>query len=169
MLCIKILRDSTVIGAEAHEFPVYVNYPYYSNIPLRCEEESAQGILSLDQSEIYHLVGKSSMPGDHLEAEEITEAEYEYLVEELDIPDEESATAAEPTTANTEADIPDEASATAAKPTFTVTDEATATTAAPSEEASNWLWLFILAGLAVLATAGETTRRVIKNKKNNSK
>ena len=89
MLCIKILRDSTVIGAEAHEYPVYVNHPYYSNIPLRCEEESAQGILSLNQRDIYHLVGRSSMPGDHLEAEEITEAEYEYLVEELDIPDEE--------------------------------------------------------------------------------
>ena len=89
MLCIKILRDSTVIGAEAHVFPVYVHHPYYSNIPLRCEEELAQGILSLDQSEIYHLVGRSSMPGDYLEAEVITEAEYEYLVEELDIPDEE--------------------------------------------------------------------------------
>ena len=89
MLCIKILRNSTVIGAEAHEYPVYVNHPYYSNIPLRCEEESAQGILSLNQRDIYHLVGKSSMSGDHLEAEVITEAEYEYLVEELDIPDEE--------------------------------------------------------------------------------
>nr|MCR5117180.1 hypothetical protein [Lachnospiraceae bacterium] len=89
--------------------------------------------------------------------------------DELDIPDEASATAAEPTTANTEADIPDEASATAAKPTFTVTDEATATAAAPSEEASNLLWLLILAGLAVIATAGETARRVIKNKKNISK
>ena len=89
MLCIKILRDSTVIGAEAHEYPVYVNHPYYSNIPLRCEEELAQGILSLNQSEIYHLAGRSSMPGDHLEAEIITEAEYEYLIEELDIPDEE--------------------------------------------------------------------------------
>ena len=77
MLCIKILRDSTVIGAEAHEYPVYVNHPYYSNIP------------SLNQRDIYHLVGKSSMSGDHLEAEVITEAEYEYLVEELDIPDEE--------------------------------------------------------------------------------
>ena len=89
MLCIKILRDSTVIGAEAHEYPVYVNHPYYSNIPLRCEEELAQGILSLNQSEIYHLAGRSSMPGDYLEAEIITEAEYEYLIEELDIPDEE--------------------------------------------------------------------------------
>ena len=54
MLCIKILRDSTVIGAEAHEFPVYVHHPYYSNIPLRCEEELAQGILSLDQSEYWY-------------------------------------------------------------------------------------------------------------------
>ena len=89
MLCIKILRDSTVIGAEAHEYPVYVNHPYYSNIPLRCEEELAQGILSLNQSEIYHLAGRSSMPGVYLEAEIITEAEYEYLIEELDIPDEE--------------------------------------------------------------------------------
>jgi len=89
MLCIKILRDSTVIGAEAHEFPVYINHPYYSNIPLRCEEEAAQGILSLDQSEIYHLVGRSSMPGDYLEAEIISKSEYEYLIEELDIHDEE--------------------------------------------------------------------------------
>ena len=89
MLYIKILRDSTVIGVEAHEYPVYVNHPYYSNIPFRCEEEAAQGILSLNQSEIYHLVGRSSMPGDFLEAETITEGEYEYLIEELDIPDEE--------------------------------------------------------------------------------
>ena len=89
MLCIKILRDSTVIGAEAHEYPVYVNHPYYSNIPLRCEEESAQGILSLNQRDIYHLVGKSSMPGDYLEAEIISKSEYEYLIEELDIHDEE--------------------------------------------------------------------------------
>jgi hypothetical protein len=89
MLCIKILRDSTVIGAEEHEYPVYVNHPYYSNIPLRCEEESAQGILSLNQREIYHLVGRSSMPGDYLEAEIISKSEYEYIIEELDIPDEE--------------------------------------------------------------------------------
>lgn len=89
MLYIKILRDSTVIGAEAHEFPVYINHPYYSNTPLRCEEEAAQGILSLDLKEIYHLVGRSSMPGEYLEAEIISQAEYEYLIEEMDIPDEE--------------------------------------------------------------------------------
>lgn len=84
MLYVKIARDGTIIGAEAHEHPVYINHPYYSQIPLRCEIGAAQGILSLDQKQIYHLLGKVDLPGDYLEAEQISEEEYNYLKEKLD-------------------------------------------------------------------------------------
>lgn len=84
MLYVKIARDGTIIGAEAHEYPVYINHPYYSQIPLRCGIGAAQGILSLDQKQIYHLLGKVDLPGDYLEAEQITEEEYNYLKEKLD-------------------------------------------------------------------------------------
>lgn len=84
MIYVKIVHNGTVIGAEAHENPVYINHPYYSQIPLRCGIGAAQGILSLDQKQIYHLLGKVDLPGDHLEAEQITEEEYNYLKEKLD-------------------------------------------------------------------------------------
>ena len=84
MIYVKIVHNGTVIGAEAHQNPVYINHPYYSQIPLRCGIGAAQGILSLDQKQIYHLLGKVDLPGDYLEAEQITEEEYIYLKEKLD-------------------------------------------------------------------------------------
>ena len=83
MLYIKVLHNGTIIGAEAHEDPVYVNHPYYRETPVRCEKNEAQGVVSLDQSQIYHLLNRSSMPGEHLEAEVISKEEYEYIIERL--------------------------------------------------------------------------------------
>ena len=86
MLYIKIMsNDGTIIGAEAHESPAYVNHPNKSKIPLRCSPIQAQGVLSLDVSQIYQLSGRPEMPGDYLVAEEISGADYDNLIEELDI------------------------------------------------------------------------------------
>ena len=90
--------------------------------------------------------------------------------DELTIIDENSATAA---TAGNADDADDfdkgEAAPDATKPSFTITDEDSATAAAVSEKDANYLWLLILAALAVVAAAGETARRVINAKRNNAK
>ena len=89
MLYIKVMsHDGTIIGAEAHERPAYVNHPNNSKIPLRCSPVQAQGVLSLDVSQIYQLTGRPIMPGGYLLAEEISGADYDNIIRELDPPEE---------------------------------------------------------------------------------
>lgn len=64
MVYIKVMQGDTVITAEAHEAPVYV-CKQKNGIIKRCSEQSAQGILSLDGSTIYQLVGKESLNLDN--------------------------------------------------------------------------------------------------------
>lgn len=88
MLCIKIFgKNGSIISAEQLTDPVYVCYQTINKIVVRCSEVKAQGVLSLDGSQIYKLKGRTTMPGEYLLAEEISQADYDALIEELDIPD----------------------------------------------------------------------------------
>ena len=89
MLCIKIYgKDGSIISAEQLTDPVYVCYQTINKIVVRCSEVKAQGVLSLDGSQIYRLKDRPTMPGSYLLAEEISQADYDNLILELDIPDE---------------------------------------------------------------------------------
>lgn len=88
MLCIKIFgKNGSIISAEQLTDPIYVCYQTINKIVVRCSEVKAQGVLSLDGSQIYKLKGRTTMPGEYLLAEEISQADYDELIEELDIPD----------------------------------------------------------------------------------
>ena len=60
---------------EAHENPVYVRQT--KNGVYRCEQQFAQGIVSLDQSGFYQLPDKAALPEVLGTAVQITTAEYE--------------------------------------------------------------------------------------------
>lgn len=77
--------DGSIISAEEHASPVYVCYQAYNDIVMRCTTSQAQGIVSADQSQIYQLQGRLKIPGKYRIAEEISKADYEQLVTELDI------------------------------------------------------------------------------------
>lgn len=83
MLYIKIMQGETLVGAEAHENPVYVRRQEKNNIMERCSEYFAQGILSLDLSTIYLLDGKSGIETD-LTAYPIYMTEYEEIIANLE-------------------------------------------------------------------------------------
>lgn len=88
MLYIKIYgEDGSVISAEALEAPVYVCYQPINKIVIRCSEVKAQGVVSADGSQIYILRNRPEMPGTYLVAEEISQADYDALIAELEIPD----------------------------------------------------------------------------------
>lgn len=78
MLCVKIMSDETMIGLEAIDSPVYVMLQK-NNVVVRCLEPMAQGIVSLDGSEIYQLDGKTSLGDGYSLAVPITLAEYDEL------------------------------------------------------------------------------------------
>lgn len=78
MLCVKIMSGETMIGLEAIDSPVYVMLQK-NNIVVRCLEPMAQGIVSLDNSEIYQLEGKTSLGDGYSLAVPITLAEYDEL------------------------------------------------------------------------------------------
>lgn len=88
MIYIKVSENDVVIAAEAHENPVYVRHQP-NGVNVRCHEVKAEGILSVDGSEIYQIVGKPAMEGATKMAEVITTDEYLNLVVELEnnIPD----------------------------------------------------------------------------------
>lgn len=93
MLYLKIMQGDTVITAEAHENPVYINRQTKNNILVRCSEVHAQGILSLDGSTVYQLDGKTSLDlDDELTAYPIYGTEYDAIInsqtEEEDTEDE---------------------------------------------------------------------------------
>lgn len=88
MLYVKVLgTDGDIISAEAHADPVYVCYQKRNGITMRCSNVKAQGLISLDLSQTYNLQGREKLPGKHLTAEEISKADYEQLVSELEIPE----------------------------------------------------------------------------------
>lgn len=78
MLCVKIMSGETMIGLEAIDSPVYVMLQK-NNVVVRCLEPMAQGIVSLDGSEIYQLDGKTSLGDGYSLAVPITLAEYDEL------------------------------------------------------------------------------------------
>jgi len=89
MLYVKIIgSNGQIISAEEHAEPVFVCYQNRNGIIVRCSAGQAQGILSIDGTQIYFLRGHKQMPGDYLVAEEISQADYEQLLTELEIPDE---------------------------------------------------------------------------------
>lgn len=88
MVYLKIFgKDGSVISAEEHRDPVYICYQPVNKIAVRCSKTKAQGILSADTSQIYQFTGSKKMPGDYLETEEISAADYEELLGELEIPE----------------------------------------------------------------------------------
>lgn len=78
MLYVKIMSGDTMIGLEAIDSPVYVKLQK-NNVVVRCLEPMAQGIVSLDGSEIYQLDGKTSLGDGYSLAVPITLAEYDEL------------------------------------------------------------------------------------------
>lgn len=83
MIYIKVSENDVVIAAEAHENPVYVRHQP-NGVNVRCHEVKAEGILSVDGSEIYQIVGRTAMEGATKMAEVITTDEYLNLVVELE-------------------------------------------------------------------------------------
>lgn len=83
----KILADSVVVGAEAHEDPMFVRRLKNGVIDL-CDDTKAEGITSLDQTCYYQLDGRKSLGvDDGLTAVEISGVEYDELVRELPDPE----------------------------------------------------------------------------------
>lgn len=75
MVYIKVMQGDTLITAEAHDSPVYV-HRQKNNLIVRCSEQNAQGILSLDGATVYQLDGK-----DPLGVETGGTAHYIYLTD----------------------------------------------------------------------------------------
>lgn len=85
MLYIKVMDGSgAIIGAEAHESPIYVNRLRNGTIN-ECSEHYAQGVVSLDGSQTYQLDGRESLGIDNaLTAAPIYGTEYEQIIQSLD-------------------------------------------------------------------------------------
>lgn len=78
------MDDDAIIYAEAQESPVYVCRQASNNMIIRCPDVHAQGILSLDGSEIYQLNGKPSLHDDNIcTAYIITMTEYEDIINSI--------------------------------------------------------------------------------------
>ena len=87
MLYTKITAsDGSVISAEAIENPIYVK-SQPNGIFIRCSSVAAQGVVSKNGAQTYQLAGRPALPGEHLTAEEISQADYDQLIIDLD-PDE---------------------------------------------------------------------------------
>ena len=79
--------------------PVYVR-KQRNGLVVRCYSATlAQGILSEDGTEIFHLMGKESLGKDYAEAEVITMAEYDHWLMEQEPP-------VEPDPEDTEPELP---------------------------------------------------------------
>lgn len=104
MLYTKITAsDGSVISAEAIEDPIYVK-AQANGVIVRCSSVSAQGVVSKDGSKTYQLKGRPDLPGDHLTAEEISQADYDQLIIDLD-PDEGDDDPPEPDPDNPDSDV----------------------------------------------------------------
>ena len=85
MVYIKVMQGEEIITAEAHDSPVYVRRQAKNNILVRCSEQTAQGILSLDGSTVYQLDGKASLGlEDGCTAYYIYLTDYEEIIAGLD-------------------------------------------------------------------------------------
>ena len=80
----KIIRDETILTAEAHDPPAFVKLQAKNNIKVRCSEHYAQGIISLNGQEVYQLPGKAALPGVDKTAVEITMTEYDEIISGYD-------------------------------------------------------------------------------------
>lgn len=90
MVYIKVMQGDEVITAEAHDSPIYVCRQAKNGILVRCSEQKAQGILSLDGSTVYQLDGKASLGlEDGCTAYYIYLTDYEEIIAGLENTDEE--------------------------------------------------------------------------------
>lgn len=90
MVYIKVMQGDTLITAEAHDSPAYVCRQTKNNLIVRCSEQSAQGILSLDGSTVYQLDGKASLGlEDGCTAYYIYMTDYEAIIAGMENTDEE--------------------------------------------------------------------------------
>ncbi len=90
MVYIKVMQGDTLITAEAHDSPTYVCRQARNNLIVRCSEQNAQGILSLDGSTVYQLDGKAAMGlEDGCTAYYIYLTDYEEIIADLENTDEE--------------------------------------------------------------------------------
>lgn len=88
MVYYKIISETgSVIGAESIDDPVYVRRQAENGTVVRCSKVKAQGVVSEDGSQTYQLLGAPPLPDHYLVADEITQTEYDYLIEQLDIDD----------------------------------------------------------------------------------
>lgn len=73
----KVLKDNKVIDILDHI--VFVKYQQKHNIMLLCDKSEAQGIVSSDNSRIWHAKGLYHMPVEGYDTVELVEIdEYEY-------------------------------------------------------------------------------------------
>lgn len=101
MVYIKVMQGDTLITAEAHGSPVYV-HRQKNNLIVRCSEQNAQGILSLDGATVYQLEGKASLGlEDGMTASYIYQTDYETIIAGLEDTDKE----------DTEPEVPADSSA----------------------------------------------------------
>lgn len=80
MIYIKILDGEGVLqSVEAIDTPIYAAKQRNGVIACHCPAHRAQGVLSVDNSEIYQLSDRDGLGGDYLTAIIITKAEYDEL------------------------------------------------------------------------------------------
>lgn len=80
MVYIKVMQGDTLITAEAHDSPVYVRRQK-NNLIVRCSEQNAQGILSLDGAVVYQLEEKASLGLENsMIASYIYQIDYETII-----------------------------------------------------------------------------------------
>lgn len=101
MVYIKVMQGDTLITAEAHDIPVYV-HRQKNNLIVRCSEQNAQGILSLDGAAVYQLEEKASLGLENgMTASYIYQTDYETIVAGVEDTDKE----------DTEPEVPADSSA----------------------------------------------------------
>lgn len=89
MVYVKVMQGDTVT-AEAHDSPAFICRQVRNNLMVRCSEQNAQGILSLDGSTIYQLDGKTSLSLENgYVAYIISVVDYESIIADLEDTDEE--------------------------------------------------------------------------------
>lgn len=91
---IKLLSkvdNTTVLGVQRLEKPMYVKFQQRNACIINCTEKEAQGVMTADERHICQLDNKPVMESDEVKfiASFISEAEYDELVVELADPPEE--------------------------------------------------------------------------------
>lgn len=87
MIYIKITGGTEAVLLEAHADPQYVHLQS-NGLVVRCNELYADGILSLDGSQIYQFSGKQILPETSLVATIISMSEYWSLLDSQVAPEE---------------------------------------------------------------------------------